>query len=1306
MDEGLVFKTTYWYHEEEDDSSIIHIAGRTSDNKSVHLIAENFTPFLYIELPTRVKWNQTKLNILFRWLKERLGHYAPIKMSGQRKKILHYSRPGIFMFLTFQSQTSVYKLSRMISYARGFAISGLGSFQPGEFKIHEANIDAVLKFTATRDIRLCDWIHVNCQPNSDEEKFTSADIDCRVDWSEINPYEGNIDLETETKYLSFDIECYSVNHNSKLPNPQIPENVIFQISMVFGYLNIPEKKRILLSLGKPKNIKNCDKLLTFENESDLLLMFTKLTRTEDPDIFIGYNIMKFDWQYMIERAKHQDILKPFLRLGRIKRRSVEIKKSNWSSGAYGEQSFEYPECHGRTNVDILVELERGWRLPKYSLNYVSQKFLRDQKDELSARELFMLYQITDEILPKVYEKKFSVRDLIKFKIRISEIIEPRKCQRIMRSYRKRLLSSTLETFCEMCQEAMEITGKYCIQDTILPIDLAEKLNTWTTMIEMSNVTNVPVSYLQTRGQQIKVLAQVFRETIKDGYVIPTIKDSGETKKYQGATVIEAIAGDYENVPSLDFASLYPTIMMAFNICYTTITQSKEHAHVLEWGDHVGCECDPKKRKKKKEEILCEEHRYYFKKTKYKFEENGEITRSDEGLMPRLLRRLLTTRKKVKKQMNETEALIKMNRGDATPYDINSFKQKGWEIIEKDKYSKEEEFKMVLKKNILDARQKALKVSANSMYGAMGVARGKLPLRPGAASVTAMGRKLIMMAIRKVEETFDFAKLVYGDTDSCMFHFDNKNVKEVFKLATDVSKMVTNYLKCYIIGVDENYCINGKHIKDWSSSDADFSNLDYKDKCLIIDYQICPIDLEFEDLYGRFLLLTKKRYICEVINDKNEVISKTKKGVITVRRDNCDYARHVHNKIVDLIMKKADEKEVMNLLYDQVHRLFTRDVKDTDLLIYTGVRSVIDYAISREYQDDRGTKIKIPTDEYGAEIEDPCGPLDTRLRYPNYPQVLLSLKMLRRGEQIPPNTRLEYLYLEVPDATHQGERAEDYIYYDQHKNIYGYKIDYLHYLEKNLTNPIMELLNVKYPKPCFPYYTYEEIFKEYMLKFNDLHRFRISNASSYKKIRENLPKCKTLVGWKTLKTKGEHHLADDKDFLMYSYKGKEGKDEAKITFIIDQIKYGKDLNDISKNSYEGLFDFCTRWKSMFVINKIYKKHGMKKRRLKSPQSVGNKLRENTEVMIMKDLENVKSGRLAKIIKRYDIETEEEGVIYKYDLMTDDRDEIILKDLPRKAFRLYMKKDSTVMKDIHMYRLNYKKVIEHINQIRKELTFIIK
>lgn len=42
-------------------------------------------------------------------------------------------------------------------------------------------------------------------------------------------------------------------------------------------------------------------------------------------------------------------------------------------------------------------------------------------------------------------------------------------------------------------------------------------------------------------------------------------------QYEGATVIEPIRGYYtEPIATLDFSSLYPSIMIAHNLCYTTL----------------------------------------------------------------------------------------------------------------------------------------------------------------------------------------------------------------------------------------------------------------------------------------------------------------------------------------------------------------------------------------------------------------------------------------------------------------------------------------------------------------------------------------------------------------------------------------------------------------------------------------------------------------------------------------------------------------------------------------------------------------
>ena len=89
--------------------------------------------------------------------------------------------------------------------------------------------------------------------------------------------------------------------------------------------------------------------------------------------------------------------------------------------------------------------------------------------------------------------------------------------------------------------------------------------------EMARVTGVPFNFLLARGQSIKVISQLLRRAKHEGYLVPSLKGEGTDEQYEGATVIEPKKG-YFDVPiaTLDFSSLYPSIMMAHNLCYTTL----------------------------------------------------------------------------------------------------------------------------------------------------------------------------------------------------------------------------------------------------------------------------------------------------------------------------------------------------------------------------------------------------------------------------------------------------------------------------------------------------------------------------------------------------------------------------------------------------------------------------------------------------------------------------------------------------------------------------------------------------------------
>ena len=105
----------------------------------------------------------------------------------------------------------------------------------------------------------------------------------------------------------------------------------------------------------------------------------------------------------------------------------------------------------------------------------------------------------------------------------------------------------------------------------MPQRLMDKLMSLINYIEMSRVTGVPFNYLLARGQQIKVVSQLFRKAIEHDFVVPAMKSEVADEQYEGATVIEPIKGYYDvPIATLDFASLYPSIMMAHNLCYSTL----------------------------------------------------------------------------------------------------------------------------------------------------------------------------------------------------------------------------------------------------------------------------------------------------------------------------------------------------------------------------------------------------------------------------------------------------------------------------------------------------------------------------------------------------------------------------------------------------------------------------------------------------------------------------------------------------------------------------------------------------------------
>ena len=379
-------------------------------------------------------------------------------------------------------------------------------------RVYESNIDPVLRFMHVSGCSSTGWIDPGI---CEPDSETLCEINLWApDWHYIKPIQRD-DL-APLRIMSFDIECYS--STGAFPDPQNPKDAVFQIAMTtkeFGKEGYLDRKCLCL-----KETAGFD---WFATERELLQAFEKHLAKIDPDIITGWNIFGFDLEYLFVRATIHCGLAPVW--GRVRGETVELVEKNLSSSALGNNMLKMVPMKGRYVFDLFQDVKREHKLESYSLNNVSKHFLKDQKLDMPPKEMFARYAEGNP------DKLGEVAD-------------------------------------------------YCIKDTELPHALMEKLCQIQNQVEMAKACWVPLAFLSERGQQIKVFSQMAKKARELNFVIPTFKygtGGPATDGYEGATVLEAQTGAYYNpITALDFASLYPSIMCAENLCYSTLVMDPKY----------------------------------------------------------------------------------------------------------------------------------------------------------------------------------------------------------------------------------------------------------------------------------------------------------------------------------------------------------------------------------------------------------------------------------------------------------------------------------------------------------------------------------------------------------------------------------------------------------------------------------------------------------------------------------------------------------------------------------------------------------
>ena len=507
-----------------------------------------------------------------------------------------------------------------------------------KLRAYEANLDPVLRMMHRTGIQSTGWLDTGGKCVRSHLAHVDIDLFCN-DWTTLTPVLR--DDIAPFVVASVDIECNS--STGKFPDADVTDDCCFQIALTLCKFGSDEPyEEVCLCYKKTEG----EKVQSFDTEKALLEGCQRYLRKADVDIITGWNIFGFDLEYIMKRGLVCKCAPEFFEMGKFKHTPCEMLYKKLSSSALGDNELKLLPMSGRFIFDLFHEVKKGYKLDSYKLNSVAQLYLGDQKLDMPPREIFRRFQGGD------------AREL-------GEVAE------------------------------------YCIKDTLLPHKLLAKLCILVNLLEMAKATSVPLCFLVERGQQIKVFSQLCKKAADLGFLVPVIYQGALPEEgYEGATVLEAQSGAYYTpITALDFASLYPSIMMAHNLCYSTLVMDERR-----YGNIPGVEYETFTLASGKS---------------YKFAQNVP------SLLPTILAELKQFRKQAKKDM-----------ATATTQGM---------------------------KEVYNGKQLAYKISMNSCYGFTGAARGMLPCVAIASSVTFKGRSMIEETKNYVEANFPGANVRYGDS---------------------------------------------------------------------------------------------------------------------------------------------------------------------------------------------------------------------------------------------------------------------------------------------------------------------------------------------------------------------------------------------------------------------------------------------------------------------------------------------------------------------------------------------------------------
>ena len=837
----------------------IRLWGVTEQGNSVVVRIDDFKPYFCVLLnPSLDPYD----------VFEKLNDYMRIKCNGNKrlrvknKYVISYQQCDIMSIMGWHKSNAPqigYKVTMAlpghVSKARKALEYGNKSVCPGTVNpTYEANIPFVLRYMVDKRMGGCQWLNLKSGMYTANPAATRrVQYDFRCSWNNVDTVEK--DEIAPMRILSFDIEALKrgrgfpdAKHDSAITICAALEQVNHGIVDKVVFTTVPNPKKDGCTPVQNARTYVC------ATEKDMLLAFRKYVVQCDPDVFTGYNIDGFDFPYLRERSNQLRCFERFHDMTRLENTPAYLKVSKFSSKAFGtRESYEWV-CEGRFNYDCLVFMLRGQmkKLRSYKLNAVAKVFLGDSKVDISYDQIPVLYDGSDQD-----------RSLLAW---------------------------------------------YCLKDAILPLDLLRQQMAIVNAVEQGRVTGVPIKWLLSRGQQIKTLSNVLRYKSHTQYV-PTVSEEQNADFTSGGYVAPPKRGFYDvPIGTLDFQSLYPSIMVAYNLCYCTKVSLKHAFYALQRNDYWV----PPRFTDNIE-------------TAYKLKEAGQDIPSKllygfgfvkkhikEGILPRMLRELLATRKNVKKLLWWEKVAYTLVGAYMDNPDLTDENERKMDFIDSLKSLSKDQLQQKYNEHkirhaVYDGRQLAVKVVCNSVYGFLKA--NMVTDKDLMESVTGWGRWMIGVS-KDIAEThftkangYEFdAYVVYGDTDSIMVNFGDVSIQRCKQLSEECSAMCTE-----------------RFVK--------------------------PNLLEFETIKLTSLFINKKRYAAVEVEDvgddetMEEALARgelTLKGLESKRRDNAPIQSKSQAKVIELLLRKRDLKAAEEFTKDTIVRIQTDEADMSEYVVTKGL----------------------------------------------------------------------------------------------------------------------------------------------------------------------------------------------------------------------------------------------------------------------------------------------------------------------------------------------------------------------------------